>query len=56
MKRGGGFGRRGSGNQQSTRLNSAMRGVGFEKPLATSEIYSGEKNVEKKEELNSFFF
>ena len=30
--------------------------VGFEKPLATSEIHSGEKNAEKKEELYSPFF
>ena len=33
--------------------------VGFEKPLAISEIesiHNVEKNVEKKEELYSFFF
>ena len=29
--------------------------VSFEKPLAISEIDSGEKNAEKKEELYSFF-
>ena len=32
------------------------KSVGFEKPLAISEIDSGEKNAEKKEELYSFFF
>ena len=32
----------------------SRKSVGFEKPLATSEIHSREKNVEKKEELNSF--
>ena len=34
----------------------APKVVGFEKPLAISEIDSGEKNVEKKEELYSLIF
>ena len=42
----------GRGSNMKTGL---LERVGFEKPLATSEIHSGEKNVEKKEELNSFF-